>query len=101
MNNTTNTMTKQNYLLIQMDRYEVGSSQVNIVTDDFLDAWLEFNGNTFPITEAPVAILDHDVTGWDSEEVTFLWIPTNKEVTEDDQEFMNDFLKDVKEHQEN
>ena len=93
-------MIKQNYLLIQMDRYGVGSSQVNVVTDDFLDAWLEFNGNVCTISEAPVAVLDHDVTGWDSEEVTFLWIPTDKEVTEDDQVFMDDFLKDVKEYQE-
>ena len=90
----------KNYLLIQMDRYAVGNSQVNVVTEEFLEKWLEFNGNTFPITEAPVAILDHEVTGWDSEEVTFLWIPTNNEITDEDQNFMTGFLKDVEEYQQ-
>lgn len=93
-------MKNTNHILIQLDRYDAQDSQVNVVTDEFLQKWLDFNAHVAKISTAPVALLDHDVNAWDSEEVSYIWYPTDKEVESEDQEFMDDFLKDIEEYQE-
>ena len=85
-----------NYLLIEMNRYEVGESTVVVVTEDFITKWIKFR-KKMEFTEAPISKLKHEVKGWDEEEVTFLWMPTNKEVDNAGKKFMKSFLEDMEE----
>jgi hypothetical protein len=87
-------MKNTNYLLIEMNRYDVCDSTVVVVTEDFIDRWLAFRGK-MKFTTAPVAVLDHEVTGWDEEEVTWLWMPTDREVDESSQEYMKEVEEDM------
>lgn len=90
-------MNTNKHILIQLDRYGCEGSQVNVVTDEFLQKWLDFNAHVAKISTAPIAVLEHDVNAWDSEEVSYIWYPTDKEVSEEDQEFMDEFLQDIEE----
>jgi hypothetical protein len=85
-----------NYLLIEMNRYEVGESTVVVVTEDFITKWIKFR-KKMGFTEAPISKLKHEVKGWDEEEVTYLWLPTTKEVDKSGEKFMKSFLEDMKE----
>ena len=85
-----------NYLLIEMNRYEVGDSTVNVVTEDFITKWIKFR-KKMECTEAPISKLKHNVKGWDEEEVTFLWMPTEKEVDKAGKKFMKSFEEDMAE----
>lgn len=75
-----------------MNRYDVCDSNVVVVTEDFMDRWLKYR-EKMKFTTAPVGILDYEVYGWDEEEVTYLWMPTDKEVNETSQGYMKDFEK--------
>ena len=79
-----------------MNRYEVGESTVVVVTEDFITKWIKFR-KKMEFTEAPISKLKHEVKGWDEEEVTFLWMPTNKEVDNAGKKFMKSFLEDMEE----
>ena len=83
-----------NYLLIEMNRYEVGESTVVVVTEDFLNNWIKIR-KKMQFTEAPISKLKHEVKGWDEEEVTYLWLPTIKEVDKAGKSYMKSFLEDM------
>ena len=85
-----------NYLLIEMNRYGVEDSTVNVVTADFITKWIKFR-KKMEYTDAPISKLKHEVKGWDEEEVTFLWMPTTKEVDNAGKKFMKSFLEDMEE----
>jgi hypothetical protein len=87
-----------NYLLIEMNRYGVGDSTVNVVSEDFITKWIKFR-KKMGFTEAPIAKLKHEVKGWDEEEVTFLWMPTTKQVDKAGEKFMKSFLEDMEEEE--
>jgi hypothetical protein len=89
-------MMNNNYLLIEMNRYEVGDSTVNVVSEDFITKWIKFR-KKMGFTEAPIAKLNHTVKGWDEEEVTYLWLPTTKEVDKGGEKFMKEFMNDMEE----
>jgi len=85
-----------NYLLIELNRYGVEDSTVVVVTEDFITKWIKFR-KKMGFTEAPIAKLNHAVKGWDEEEVTYLWMPAEKEVDKAGEKFMKSFLKDMEE----
>lgn len=85
-----------NYLLIEMNRYEVGDSTVNVVTEDFMKTFIKAH-KKMEFSEAPISKLKHEVKGWDGEETTFLWLPTTKEVDNAGKKFMKSFLEDMEE----
>ena len=85
-----------NYLLIELNRYGAEDSTVVVVTEDFITKWIKFR-KKMGFTEAPIAKLKHEVKGWDEEEVTFLWLPTTKEVDKAGEKFMKSFLEDMEE----
>jgi hypothetical protein len=89
-------MMNNNYLLIEMNRYEVGGSTVNVVSEEFLKTFLKLQ-KKMGFSEAPIAKLKHEVKGWDSEEVTYLWVPTTKEVDKAGEKFMKEFMNDMEE----
>jgi hypothetical protein len=89
-------MMNNNYLLIEMNRYEVGDSTVNVVTEEFLKTFLKLQ-KKMEFSEAPISKLKHDVKGWDGEEVTYLWLPTTKEVDKTGEKFMQEFMNDMEE----
>ena len=79
-----------------MNRYGVEDSTVNVVTADFITKWIKFR-KKMEYTDAPISKLKHEVKGWDEEEVTFLWLPTTKEVDNAGKKFMKSFLEDMEE----
>lgn len=85
-----------NYLLIEMNRYEVGDSSVVVVTEDFIKSFIKAN-KQMEFSEAPISKLKHGVKGWDGEEVTYLWLPTEKEVDKAGKQYMESFLADLEE----
>jgi hypothetical protein len=85
-----------NYLLIELNRYGAEDSTVVVVTEDFITKWIKFR-KKMGFTEAPIAKLKHEVKGWDEEEVTYLWMPTEKEVDKAGEKFMKSFLEDMEE----
>jgi hypothetical protein len=85
-----------NYLLIVMNRYEVGESTVNVVTEDFMKKFIKAHKD-MEFSEAPISKLKHEVKGWDSEEETLIWLPTEKEVDKAGEKFMKSFLEDMEE----
>lgn len=85
-----------NYLLIELNRYGAEDSTVVVVTEDFITKWIKIR-KKMGFTEAPIAKLKHEVKGWDEEEVTFLWMPTTKEVDKAGEKFMKSFLEDMEE----
>ena len=80
----------KNYLLIEMNRYEVGESSVVVVTEDFIKSFIKAH-KQMEFSEAPISKLKHDVKGWDGEEVTYLWLPTEKEVDKAGKQYMEEF----------
>jgi hypothetical protein len=84
----------KNYLLIEMNRYGIEDSSVFIVTEDFLNKWIKFRKKK-QFTEAPIAKLKHDIKGWDEEEVTYLWFPTDKQVDRPSKAFMKEYEEDM------
>jgi hypothetical protein len=85
-----------NYLLIEMNRYEVGESTVAVVTEDFMKTFIKAH-KKMEFSEAPISKLKHEVKGWDSEEETLIWMPTTKEVDKAGEKFMKSFLEDMEE----
>jgi hypothetical protein len=85
-----------NYLLIELNRYGAEDSTVVVVTESFITKWVKFR-KKMQFTEAPIAKLNHAVKGWDEEEVTYLWLPTEKEVDKAGEKFMKSFLEDMEE----
>ena len=85
-----------NYLLIELNRYGAEDSTVVVVTEDFITKWVKIR-KKMEFTEAPIAKLKHSVKGWDEEEVTYLWLPTEKEVDKAGEKFMKSFLEDMEE----
>ena len=85
-----------NYLLIQMNRYEVGDSTVNVVTEDFMKKYIKAHKD-MEFSEAPISKLKHEVRGQDGEEETLIWLPTTKEVDKSGEKFMKSFLEDMEE----
>ena len=83
-----------NYLLIEMNRYEVGESTINVVTEEFLKTFLKLQ-KKMGFSEAPISKLKHEVKGWDGEEVTYLWVPTTKEVDKAGKSYMKSFLEEM------
>ena len=81
-----------------MNRYDVNDSTIVVVSEDFITKWVKFR-KKMGYTEAPVAKLNHTVKGWDEEEVTYLWMPTDKEVCKGGKEYMEQFLADAKDWQ--
>jgi len=88
------TVMNKNYLLIEMNRYGIGDSTVVVITEDFITKWIKFR-KKMEFTEAPISKLKHDVKGWDEEEVSYLWIPTEKEVDKAGKNFMKSFEEDM------
>jgi hypothetical protein len=89
-------MINNNYLLIEMNRYEVGDSSVAVVTEEFIKSFIKAN-KQMEFSEAPISKLKHGVKGWDGEEVTYLWLPTEKEVDKAGKQYMESFLADLEE----
>lgn len=89
-------MNKTNYLLIEMNRYDVNDSTAVVVSEDFISKWVKYRKKK-EFTTASIAKLNHRVKGWDEEEVTFLWIPTDKEVCKGGKKYMKDFEEDTAE----
>ena len=85
-----------NYLLIELNRYGAEDSTVVVVPEDFITKWIKFR-KKMGFTEAPISKLKHGVKGWDEEEVTYLWLPTEKEVDKAGEKFMKSFLEDMEE----
>ena len=85
-----------NYLLIEMNRYEVGDSTVVVVHEDFMKKYIKAHKD-MEFSEAPISKLKHEVKGWDGEEETLIWLPTNKEVDKAGEKFMKSFLEDMEE----
>ncbi len=85
-----------NYLLIEMNRYGIGDSTVVVVTEEFITAWIKIR-KKMEFTEAPISKLKHEVRGWDEEEVTYLWLPTTKEVDKAGQTYMEEFMNEMEE----
>jgi len=79
-----------------MNRYEVGDSSVVVVTEDFIKSFIKAN-KQMEFSEAPISKLKHGVKGWDGEEVTYLWLPTEKEVDKAGKQYMESFLADLEE----
>ena len=85
-----------NYLLIELNRYGVGDSTVVVVTEEFITKWIKIR-KKMEFTEAPIERLAQSVKGWDEEEVTYLWMPTEKEVDKGGKTFMEEFMNDMEE----
>jgi hypothetical protein len=85
-----------NYLLIEMNRYEVGESTVVVVTEDFITKWIKFR-KKIECTEASIAKLKHEVRAWDEEEVSYLWLPTAKELDGAGKKYMKSFEREMQE----
>ena len=85
-----------NYLLIEMNRYDISDSTVVVVTEDFINKWIKFR-KKMEFTEASISKLKHDVKGWDEEEVSYLWLPTEKEVDTAGKKFMKNYADDMQE----
>jgi len=88
--NTTNTQNKtaQNYQLIVIDRYDIANSTVVVVTDKFIKDFVKMQKSE---TEGVVASLRGGYKGLDSEEQSFLWVKTDKQLNADSEEFMSEF----------
>ena len=83
-----------NYLLIEMNRYEVGDSTVVVVTESFMKKWIKFQKET-EFSEASISKLKHGVKGWDGEEVTYLWMPTEKVVDKAGKSYMEEMEEEM------
>ena len=90
--NTTNT---QNYQLITINRYDIADSEVHVVTEEFLKTWIKFVKATE--TEAPIASLRGGYKGLDSEEMSWLWVKTDKKIDDESQDFMDQHIEDFEE----
>ena len=84
------TVMNTNYLLIEMNRYGIGDSTVVVVPEEFINKWIQVR-KKLEFTEAPISKLKHDVKGWDEEEVSYLWLPTDKKVDKAGKTFMKEF----------
>ena len=95
--NTTNTQNKtaQNYQLITINRYDIADSEVHVVTEEFLKTWIKLVKTNE--TEAPIASLRGGYKGLDSEEMSWLWVKTDKKVDAESQEFMDQHIEDFEE----
>ena len=89
--NTTNT---QNYQLITINRYDIADSEVHVVPEEFMKKWLKFIKNE---TEASIASLRGGYKGLDSEEMSWLWVKTDKKVDAESQEFIDQHIEDFEE----
>ena len=74
-----------------MNRYEVGYSMVQVVTEEFLKTFLKILKKS-EFSEAPISKLKHEMKGWDGEEMTYLWVPTEKEVDKAGKRYMKAVL---------
>ena len=90
-----NTTTAQNYQLITINRYDIADSEVHVVTEEFLKKWIKFVKTNE--TEAPIASLRGGYKGLDSEEMSWLWVKTDKKVDAESQEFMDQHIEDFEE----
>lgn len=90
-----NTKNTQNYQLITINRYDIADSEVHVVTEEFLKNWIKLVKSTQ--TEAPIASLRGGYKGLDSEEMSWLWVKTDKKVDAESQEFMDQHIEDFEE----
>ena len=91
---TTTNKTEQNYQLITINRYDIADSEVHVVPQEFMKKWLKFIKNE---TEASIASLRGGYKGLDSEEMSWLWVKTDKKVDAESQEFIDQYLEDFEE----
>jgi hypothetical protein len=91
---TTTNKTEQNYQLITINRYDIADSEVHVVPQEFMKKWLKFIKNE---TEASIASLRGGYKGLDSEEMSWLWVKTDKKVDAESQEFIDQHLEDFEE----
>ena len=88
---TTTNKTAQNYQLITINRYDIADSEVHVVPQEFMKKWLKFIKNE---TEASIASLRGGYKGLDSEEFSWLWVKTDKKVDAESQDFIDQYLED-------
>ena len=91
---TTTNKTEQNYQLITINRYDIADSEVHVVTEEFMKKWVKFMKTQ---TEASIASLRGGYKGLDSEEMSWLWVKTDKKVDAESQEFIDQHLEDFEE----
>lgn len=91
MKTTTTNKTAQNYQLITINRYDIADSEVHVVTEEFMKKWVKFMKNE---TEAPIASLRGGYKGLDSEEFSWLWVKTDKKVDAESQDFIDQYIED-------
>ena len=95
--NTTNTQNKiaQNYQLISINRYDIADSEVHVVPEGFIKTWIKLVKSTE--TEASIASLRGGYKGLDSEEMSWLWVKTDKKVDDESQDFIDQHIEDFEE----
>lgn len=85
-----------NYLLIETKRRPSRESTVVVVTKEFLDEWIKHKKKVKRKQDL-ISKLKHDVKSLDDQDVTYIWLPTDKKVDRAGKSFMKDFKDKIEE----